>query len=742
MVQEAEVPEQITVASGLTDTFATGFSFELASEVQVWVDAGAGYVLKTAGVHYDIPAGDWLDGGGLVVFRAGQLPASGHKVKRRRVTPRTQPNPLGDTATFRPELNEKAFDRIVRIAQELQRDIDQVDPGTGGGGDTAFATFEEVQAGVAEGKAIDPVTAIEGMPVVQRDILCDARPDPVNADDSGGILAAWAGDQRNRPLRLRSRLRGQGVLGTPTTGYRYTPETSLFGGWLFSRTGHNQQTDGNDGRTGAAAVRINISASFGSSPTASKADGDTIAYNFSGFCNAGPKVGGTHFLANPAIVGVNGDLSAGSNYCYLQGSEVIYKDNGFDVSAIHDVANMERGNGTGGQGCVWIGARFQSTGAQPIDAFWSAVGPAKIGADFSTGTYTQAAIALAADQTINFDATNADPKKLPDNTVVGDTYLKFNGTTDKFEFFIGGTKAFEFGASGPAGSARGVATLTANDTVWDLTTSNVLYITANSSPTLVTGIAAGLPNGTEFVVYFNDANTTLDSNIAGGFSLNGFLDVNPPLGAWMRFVKTADNVLEIGRSFGGLVPGFFTFPDGFTTPEVQSGRPHYKLSNTSATTITNFLNGNGSQQITLLATNDNTTIQHNGTTISLIGGQSVVIPSGHMITLIRDGSLWREVNRTFPRTGWSSLNTGTTPSIVGLGENVVMIHGGATSITNFLGGANGRLLRLHFTNSNVTLVHSSALKLRGGTDVTPSADQIITLIRDYVGGWIEVGRNF
>jgi hypothetical protein len=742
MVQVAEVPELITVASGSTDTFATGFSFETASEVQVWVDPGTGYVLKTAGVHYDIPAGDWLGGGGVVVFRSGQLPESGDKVKRRRVTPLAQLNPLGDTATFRPELNEKAFDRTVRMLQELQRDIDQVDGGTGGGGDVAFASWDEVQAGAAEGKAIDPVTAFQGMPAAQRDVVLDARPDPVNADDSGGILAMFDGDQDGRPIRLRSRLRGQGVLGAPTTGYKYTPETALVALWLLNRAGHNQDTDSNDGRTGAAAIRVNISATFGTAPATSKADGDTVAFNFSGFCNAGPKAGGTHFLANPAIVGVNGDLSAGSNYCYLQGGEVIYKDNGFDISAIHDVANLERSNGTGGQGCVWIGARYQSTGVQPIDAFWSAVGPAKIGLDLSTGTYTQAAVALAADQTINFDATNADPNKLPDNTVVGDTYLKFNGTTDKFEFFIGGTKAFEFGASGPAGSSRGVATLTANATTWTITTTNVLYITANSSATLVTGIAAGLPVGTEFIVYFNDANTTLDSNIVGGFSLNGFLDVTPPLGAWMRFVRTADNVLEIGRSFGGLVPGFSTFPDGFSTPEVQSGRPHYKASNASATTITNFLLGNGSQQITILATNDNTTIQHNGTTISLIGGASVVIPSGHTMTLIRDGTLWREVNRTFPTTGWGSLNTGTTPSIVGLAENVVMIHGGATSITNFTGGSNGRVLRLHFTNSNVTLVHGSSLKLRGGSNVTPSADQIITLIRDYVGGWIEVSRNF
>lgn len=639
---------------------------------------------------------------------------------------RTAPLPM---TALNADLN-----RLTARDQDLQRRLGS-GGGGGGGSSTPFATWTELQAGSVTGEAIDPATAILGVPTVYRDIISDVRPLNPILNDSGGILAAWNGEQTYNAIRIRSRLRQPGILGTPTSGYLYTAETVPVRVWLLNRSGYNHATDSNVGRTGAAAIRVNVAGD-------STVQGDTHAFNASGFI-AGARSGATSFLANPAVTLFTGDATAGANGTYLNVREIQMNDGGYDVAGIGDVLNLNRTVGTGALNATWIGYRPQSVGSQPIDAFYSAVGSARIGLDLSTGTYTQSAIALAANQTISFNATNSSANKFPDETAVGTTYLKFNPSTSRYEFWVGGTLGAQIGSTGVVGAGgRGVATLTANDTEWDLTTANVLYVTNNSTPTLVTGIAAGLPDGTEFTVHFNDANTTLDSNIVGGFSLNGFLDVNPPQGAVMTFVKTSAYILETGRSFGGLVPGFFTFPDGFSTPEVQSGRPHYKLSNTSATTITNFLNGNGSQQITILATNDNTTIQHNGTTISLIGGVSTVIPSGHTMTLIRDGSLWREINRTFPNTGWGSLNTGTTPSIVGQGENIVMLHGSSTSITNFLGGSNGRMLRLHFTNSNVTLVNGASLILRGGTNVTPGNNNVITLIRDYVGNWVEVSRNF
>lgn len=645
-------------------------------------------------------------------------------------------NRNGDNvSTFASELRTN-----IGLGNSATRNVGQV-AGTVAAGDdprfantVTFATNAEIQAGVIDDMAIAPDQAFIGMPAVFQEIVCDVRPSPTNGNDNGGILAAFDGQQTYNSIRVSSRLRTADILGQPTSGYSYTVEVVPARIWMNNDSGWNQSTSGNDGRTGAPAMRINVS-------TGTSVQGDTMAYNASGFVR-GAKSGATSFLANPAIGLFTGDATAGQNGVYLNVREIACDDAGYDIACIGDVVNFNRTVGTGALNATWIGYRPQSTGTQPIDAFYSASGPSKIGMDLSTASVTQGAITLAADQTIHFDATNVSADKFPDETVVGTTYMKFNGTSEKYEFWVNGTKAFEFGSSGPAGTTRGVETLPLNATTWTITTDDVLYVTNNSTATTVTGIASGLPDGTEFTVHFTDANTTLDSNIVGGFSLNGFLDVNPPTGAVMTFIKTSANILETGRSFGGLVPGFFTFPDGFSTPEVQSGRPHYKLTNTSATTITNFLNGNGSQQITLLATNDNTTIQHNGSTISLVGGVSVVIPSGHSMTLIRDGSLWREINRSFPQTGWGSLNTGTTPSILGQGENITMVYGSTTSITNFLGGSNSRLVRLHFTNNNVTLVNSSSLNLRGGVNVNPNNNNIITLIRDYVGNWIEVSRNF
>jgi hypothetical protein len=729
------IPDEITSQTFTVTTSTSSFpiSFSLPSgKADLRVKVGDS-VLSTSSFSF---AGTLLEGGGydggtvtLNTAAANTTVIIERRTKIQRVT-NFAPASAAPVQSVDSELN-----RLTAIAQDINRRLESGEGGGGGGGTVEFATFTEMQAGGVEDKAVAPLVMIEGVPAVYRDVICDVRPDPATANDTGGILAAFNGEKTYAPVRIRSRLRTSTILGQPTTGYHYTVDTIPVRVWLNNNSGYNHATDSNVGRTAAAAVRVNAT-------TGTSVQGDTMCFSASGFVQ-GARSGATSFLANPASVLYAGDINAGANGVYANPREIIINDNGYDIAAIGDVLNLNRTNATGALKATWIGLRVQSVGSQPIDGFFSARGASKWGLDFATATFTRGAIALAAGQAIHFNAANSTSEGFPDDTTASTTYLTVNASTGNYEFWRAGSKVAEIGSAGLVGAGgRGVATLTANATTWTITTANVLYVTNNSTATLVTGIASGLPNGTEFTVHFNDANTTLDSNIVGGFSLNSFLDVTPPLGAVMTFVKTADYILETGRSFGGLVPGFFTFPDGFSTPEVQSGRPHYKASNTSATTITNFLLGNGSQQITILATNDNTTIQHNGTTISLIGGVSTVIPSGHTMTLIRDGSLWREINRTFPVTGWGSLNSGTTPSIVGLGENIVMVHGGSTSITNFVGGSNGRMLRLHFTNSNVTLVNGSSLNLRGGSNVTPGNNNVITLIRDYVGNWVEVSRNF
>jgi hypothetical protein len=83
-----------------------------------------------------------------------------------------------------------------------------------------------------------------------------------------------------------------------------------------------------------------------------------------------------------------------------------------------------------------------------------------------------------------------------------------------------------------------------------------------------------------------------------------------------------------------------------TTPSVgNSISGNFYTANTSATTITIFNNGYVGQQITVVAGDSNTTIQHNSALI-LKGSVNFVMAAGNTLTLIKDTNLWREISRT------------------------------------------------------------------------------------------------
>lgn len=116
MAEQLTTPESVSIANGVIASFATVWPFEYAAEVKVTVDG----VARTEGVHYDLSAGDWLAAGANVVFRAGSIPVDGARVVRQRVTLAQQLEPFGDQQTFRPQLSEKAYDRLTRAVQDLQ----------------------------------------------------------------------------------------------------------------------------------------------------------------------------------------------------------------------------------------------------------------------------------------------------------------------------------------------------------------------------------------------------------------------------------------------------------------------------------------------------------------------------------------------------------------------------------------------------------------------------------------------
>ena len=89
-----------------------------------------------------------------------------------------------------------------------------------------------------------------------------------------------------------------------------------------------------------------------------------------------------------------------------------------------------------------------------------------------------------------------------------------------------------------------------------------------------------------------------------------------------------------------------TFTANNATPSVGNGTSNFFVTaNTLATTITNFTNGYLGQEIRILANDANTTIQHNAGLI-LRGGANYVMSNGDILSLHRQGSLWREFARS------------------------------------------------------------------------------------------------
>lgn len=257
-----------------------------------------------------------------------------------------------------------------------------------------------------------------------------AAPSVLGSHDS--VDTAFNGDLSKSLFQVEHRITGAATLGQPSTGYTYAPETSPFYVWLYNSSGWNNATADNMGRTGAPAFRVKVYQA---------GQGDAVAYNYSLFAG-GTRAGATSFLANPAVCGVNGDASAGADGIYHNLYETISTDNGYDIASIGAVYNFNRTNSTGAKGAWWAGARVQSKGSQPIDVAYSMTGPIAIGLDTSmatlssSGTYTQAAITLKADQRIYPNASGSDSagmSRFSGGLGLGD-YLVWSSSLSAFNF--------------------------------------------------------------------------------------------------------------------------------------------------------------------------------------------------------------------------------------------------------------------------------------------------------------------
>ena len=90
--------------------------------------------------------------------------------------------------------------------------------------------------------------------------------------------------------------------------------------------------------------------------------------------------------------------------------------------------------------------------------------------------------------------------------------------------------------------------------------------------------------------------------------------------------------------------GYETFGSSDTTPSVKTGNV-WRANNGSTTTITQFDDGIDGQQIVILFTNSNTTIQENAN-IKLSGGTNFVGTAEDILCLVKVNAVWYEKSRS------------------------------------------------------------------------------------------------
>jgi hypothetical protein len=222
---------------------------------------------------------------------------------------------------------------------------------------------------------------------------------------------------RSRHGAIEHRIYGAATPGQPTSTYEYTDNAYPFVGYMLNSSGWNNSTSTNAGRTAAVFSRIFVNNS---------GQGDAVAYNAEVSVNS-TKAGATSWLASPAGVILNGDVSATVDGIYLNAQEMDMEDNGHDVAAVGLVHNFFRTNHTEALGEVWVGYRGQSQGNQPVDALISGAGLFDWGIDLSTATFpNQQAVALRANQRIYLNTTNITPDGFPNGTQPGGQYISFD----------------------------------------------------------------------------------------------------------------------------------------------------------------------------------------------------------------------------------------------------------------------------------------------------------------------------
>jgi hypothetical protein len=122
--------------------------------------------------------------------------------------------------------------------------------------------------------------------------------------------------------------------------------------------------------------------------------------------------------------------------------------------------------------------------------------------------------------------------------------------------------------------------------------------------------------------------TTLETVAGRGIVLTGPTGTNPVQG-----------------TINAAATGFNSLTQNSTTPSVSGF--NFVLTNSSVgTNITNFTSGAAGQILYVRANDANTTLV-NGATMALKGGVNAVLALNNLVTLILEGTVWREIARNF-----------------------------------------------------------------------------------------------
>jgi hypothetical protein len=295
---------------------------------------------------------------------------------------------------------------------------------------------------------------------------CKVPPTALNYDS---IDTAFVGSLGASIFQIEHRIAGAATMTQPTSGYVFVPTTSAMFLYTKNTSGWNNATNGNEGRTGAASIFIKAD-NYG--------QGDLSGITISGLA-VGTKAGSTDFLANPAIVLINGGCNAGSDGVYFNPREWNHNDGGHDVACIGDVINFGRTNATGAKSVFWTGYRVQSYGTAAVDSIMSATGLFMYGIDLSmlNLTFTSGiAIALKNLQKIAFDC---------DDAASGNLKRGWRATS-------GGSYAIFYNSANPA-----LVFAAGNNPVLQLGPTNVII----NSSLKHTGTTVGFMNATPIGVY-------------------------------------------------------------------------------------------------------------------------------------------------------------------------------------------------------------------------------------------------